>query len=334
MQTALDAHRATERLLIMADARSQARRWGVFDYAEQQKEQEKKSQSGNVYSSHLHFPDGVKPFRFPEKRSFITIDIIPFLSDYGGETRLLSEVQYFRHNNIGLPNSHNYVCPKKTMGKPCPICDAMYKLDFNDPEERAIRNDLRPKDRRLYLMRWLDGPEEAKETMYILDQSDFLFGDLIRKKLAIRDREDPVESRWVHFPDLMEGFMLKVGLSTEMFRGSPFVKPVSIDFKPRNYQYASTPEEEDAFLATVPDLYKCLQVLPYDELDAIYQTGKRTIEPVMNDSPTQQQKYDRLDPTQGHNPIVGTPEVLHDVSVFTSQSTDHYVDDVESDVPF
>ena len=312
----------------MADSRSQARRWGVFDYGEQQKELEKAAKSNAAFTGYLKLPEDVKLFRFPEQRNSILIDIIPFLTNHGGETRLMSELPYFRHVNIGLPNPRNYVCPKKTLGKPCPICDAMYKLDFNDPEDRALRNELRPKERRLYLIRWLDGPEDARDDLYILDQSDFIFGELIRKRLSIRDREDPTESNWPHFPDLMEGFMLKVGLSPEPFRGSTYMKPISIDFKPRNYQYATTPEEEEAFLATVPDLYDCLHVLSYDELNTEFQSGRKLQEPEMNTSPTAPERSYRLDPTQGHAPIV------RDVTVFASQRHQDTSVDVESDVPF
>lgn len=316
----------------MADARSQSRRWGVLDYEQQQQEQEKKSQSSAPYSSYLDLPENVRLLKLPDDRPFITLDVIPFLSDHGGETRLLSDVKYSLHKNIGLPNARSYICPRKTFGKPCPICDAMFKLDFNDPDERAIRNEIRPKERLLYFVRWLDGPEETKQTLFILDQSDFVFGDLIKNKLMARDRNDPVEAKWTRFPDLMEGFMLKISLRAEEFRRSKYIKPVGIDFKPRSYQYASTPEEEEAFLSTVPDLYKCLHVLPYDELNAIFQSGKAPQGPEMNESPTQQESFNRLDPTQGHNPIVKGVPVMHDVPVFTSQRSDYV--DVESDVPF
>lgn len=319
----------------MADARSQARRWGVFNYEEQQKAQEKKQQQqgGNNYSSNIVFPEGVKPFRFPEDKPFVTLDIIPFLTDHFGEIRCRSEVSYFRHNNIGAPHAHNYICPKKTLGLPCPICDAMYKLDFNDPDDRAIRYNHRPKERRLYVVRWIDGPADTREDLFILDQSPFMFGNLISQKLAVRDMSDPEEAKWGSFPDLMEGYSLKVGLHPEPFNGRTYIKPVSVDFKKRNYTYASTPEEEDAFLATVPDLYKCLKVLPYDELNALFQTGKLSQEVEMNTSPTHQESMNRLDPTQGHSPIVSAP-VLHDVSVFTAQKAGEDTADVESDLPF
>lgn len=313
----------------MADSRTQARRWGVFDYDEQQKNQEKAIQAysnggRSFYRGYINYPEGVKPFKFPENKPFIAIDIIPFLTDFFGQTQLVSELPYFRHNNIGSPYSHNYICPHRTFGKPCPICDAMVKYDFNDPDERAIRNTLRPKERRLYLVRWLDGPEESKSTLYVLDQSTFTFGDLISKKLMIRDREDPIESGWKKFPDLMEGFSLKIGLSTESFNNHSFAKPVSIDFKPRSYQYASTPEEEEAFLSTIPDLYKCLNVLSYDELNEKFQSGMRTNSPDLNSSPTQPEVSQRLDPTMGYSPLV------KDVSVFTAQRNI----DVEDDTPF
>lgn len=328
-------HNSNVKGSFMADARSQARRWGVFNYEEQQKAQEKKTQpgGGSSYSSNIVFPEGVKPFRFPEDKSFVTLDIIPFLTDHFGETTCRSEVSYFRHNNIGAPHPHNYICPKKTVGLPCPICDAMYKLDFNDPDDRAIRWNHRPKERRLYVVRWIDGPEETRDDLFILDQSPFMFGDLISRKLAVRDMADPEEVKWGSFPDLMEGYSLKVGLSTESFNGRKYIKPVSIDFKKRNYTYASTPEEEDDFLSTVPDLYKCLRILPYDELNTFFQTGKLSQEVEMNTSPTQQESHNHLDPTLGHSPIVSAP-VLHNVPIFTSQKTGGFVDEVEGDVPF
>lgn len=316
----------------MADARSQSRRWGVLDYEQQQQEQEKKAQAPSPFASYLDLPDQVRVLRFPDGRPAIALDVIPFLTEHGGHTHLCSEVPYALHKNIGLPTPRSYICPRKTFGQPCPICDAMYKFDFNDPDERALRNELRPKERILYFVRWLDGPEDTKNTLFILDQSDYVFGTLIKNRLMGRDRSDPVESGWSHFPDLMEGYMLRVGLSSADFRGASYIKPISVDFKPRSFQYVATPEEEDEFLSKVPDLYKCLRVLSYDDLNAVFQTGKAPQGPEMNSSPTQQESMNRLDPTMGHNPIVKDVPVLRDVPVFTSQVVGN--SDVEGDLPF
>ena len=83
-------------------------------------------------------------------------------------------------------------------------------------------------------------------------------------------------------------------------------------------------EEEEAFLSTIPDLYKCLNVLSYDELNEKLQSGIHTSSPDLNSSPTQPEAAQRLDPTMGYAPLV------KDVSVFTAQRNV----DVEDDTPF
>lgn len=304
----------------MADARSQARHYGTIDYDVQMREQEQRAQEQSNFYSPLRIPEHVKLLRLPEDRQSINIDILPFVTDHFGEPKVLPDLTYYRHTNIG---KRNYICPKKTLGKPCPICDAMNKYDFNDQEERRIRDALKPRARGLYLVRWLDAPGTGRDDLYLLDQSQFLFGDKIKNRLRTRDRNDPVESAWSRFPDLIEGFMLRVGLTTEQFRGSNYVKPTNIDFKARTYQYAKTPEEADKILSEMPDLYKCLNVLSYEELEEAYRAQSQGFEVEMNTSPTNQDAQKKLDPTQGHNPIV-----LHDVSVYTSQP------EVEGDLPF
>lgn len=310
-----------KRAKIMSNAREQSRRWKVMSYEDQQKEQERPRRFTSSFAV-VDCPDGVSMFRFPKDVPFITLDILPFLTDYTGDVELRSEALYFRHNNIGRPVPQNFICPKRTFGKPCPVCEEMNKYDFNDAEERDMRIALRPKERKLYLVRWLDGPEDTKDNLYILDQAVNHLSNLITQKLSIRDREDPFESSWAKFFSLSEGLMLKVGLTEDTFRNVSYIKPVSVDFKKRTYQYAKTEEEEEAFLKDMPDLYSCLVIHSYDDIKAAVQSGAVQTEPEMNTSPTKQERNKRLDPTQGYAPIV------RGVSVFTTgEKTEKTVED-------
>lgn len=140
----------------------------------------------------------------------------------------------YAHYNIGVDNTV-FLCAKKMYNKPCPICEAAYKLMKEDREDEQIA-ELRPSIRYLFFVvdmtskktvkkgvQWYDAPKmvkdgicsisQAKRTKEVIDVSDpdegknvcfVKTGSRLRTRYdgyELEDREYDFQDEWLDVPD-------------------------------------------------------------------------------------------------------------------------------------
>lgn len=212
------------------------------------------------YCKYLRLPPGVK-LMLVKKAGIRRWDFLPYRvtvphNPHADKGKLAVERTFYVHKDIG-PNEEAHLCPAKTFGKPCPVCEDRARMarDPNVDEEKI--KALKPKERQLFAV--MDADEKGEE-ICVFDYSEHLFGKHLKEKIDKQDAKDNYDM----FADADEGSTLKIGFAEEKgARGSWYVGS-NIEFKPRQRQIT------DEILEKVPDLDLCLHETPYDKLKAIY----------------------------------------------------------------
>ncbi len=152
------------------------------------------------------------------------IDIIPFIAgpDVPNKNAEEGSIEYvidlWMHR---LTNSLNdvFVCPTRTWGKPCPICEDLKANDYNDDYYK----ETMAKRRTVYLIWVHDTPKEEAEGIKILDIAHF-FLQMHLDELA----EPPTGKKVIIFSDIDKGknigFTRKgTGAGNTQFLGHKFI---------------------------------------------------------------------------------------------------------------
>ena len=208
---------------------------------------------------YLRLPDGVQVFR-EEAGEKVYLDIIPYkVTDSYHLDRdekfgiAIPGTYWYRkpfkiHRSVGVKNE-TLVCPL-TFGKKCPICEYMAHQLKNKVKWDDVKH-LKSSMRSLYLV-VPKKHERYDEKLYIWDISDFCFHDLLVDELQENEMYED-------FPDLKEGYTLRIRFGTESIGEREFAKAKRIDFIERDYEY----DEESL---NIPNLDEVLVVLGYEEL--------------------------------------------------------------------
>lgn len=224
-----------------------------------EKQKSRKSQYG-----YLKLPKGVNVFK-EEPGSRVKLDILPYVvtdpnhPDRDDELGIAvpGALWYKRpfklHRNIGY-NNMPLVCPT-SIGKRCPICEYKQRLlkegkDWRDDSVKALKTYLR----NLYIVVPLDN-KNYEERPYVWDISDHLF----QNKLSTELEENP---EYANFPDLEDGYTLRIRFTEEQFGKNKFADTSRIDFEKREKKY------DESILDKVPNLDEVLVVLPYEQIEA------------------------------------------------------------------
>jgi hypothetical protein len=211
-------------------------------------------------SNAYKLPAGVEEFQV-EKAGIKRLDIIPYRVGAGNpqaeEGEIYFERTYFVHRGIGADEGM-YVCPAKTAGKKCPICQDALRMRRDPDGDKELIKALAPRERQLFNVIDLDNREAGVQ---VWEMSFHNFGKMLDAR--IKDSDDE-EDGYAFFSDLKAGMTLKVGFADASFSGNKFLEASSIDFKPRAKPYNKSILDE----ATCLD--ECLIILPYDKLKAIY----------------------------------------------------------------
>ena len=224
-----------------------------------EKQKSQKSQYG-----YLKLLKGVNVFK-EEPGSRVKLDILPYVvtdpnhPDRDDELGIAvpGALWYKRpfklHRNIGY-NNMPLVCPT-SIGKRCPICEYKQRLlkegkDWRDDSVKALKTYLR----NLYIVVPLDN-KNYEERPYVWDISDHLF----QNKLSIELEENP---EYANFPDLEDGYTLRIRFTEEQFGKNKFADTSRIDFEKREKKY------DESILDKVPNLDEVLVVLPYEQIEA------------------------------------------------------------------
>lgn len=155
------------------------------------------------------------------------------------------------HKDVGADNE-TVICPK-TFKDPCPVCEHKTERSKAGAEQDELKGYY-AKDRDLFAI-IPKAHKKLDEEVHIMDMSWWLFQKYLNKEFE--ENED-----YELFPDLEEGYTLRVRWSEETFQKSTYAEAGRIDFDPRKKPY------KESILKEVPCLEKILHVLSYDELTA------------------------------------------------------------------
>ena len=202
---------------------------------------------------------------FQPKTGNYRLDIIPFNAGdsskfakelvYADEGEPYFERTFWMHRKIGA-EEHSYVCPRKTCGKPCPICEARAKeAEKEDGDEDTIKA-LTPKERQLWNVIDLNDVDKG---IQIWEVSFYNFGKVLDERINNAEEDDD----WRFFSDPEDGFTLRVTMS-EGAMGKHHIEASAIDFKPRKEGYDPDIIDES------PQLDDLLKILSYKELKKVF----------------------------------------------------------------
>lgn len=187
----------------------------------------------NADYGYLKLPEGAKMLKL-DKEGVKRLDIIPYdIKTDGNPSADIGDLYFERtfwiHKNQGPDENENFICPKKTAGLPCPVCDLYKKMSKDaDADKEEIKLHI-PKERQLWNVIDLKDPEKIK----IFDMSYHLFGKLLDKRIKGRDADEDFDA----FAELQDGFTLKVDFEEKRFGKAIFYDAISIDFKNRADDY-------------------------------------------------------------------------------------------------
>lgn len=273
-----------------------------------------KQQKGASYG-HLNLPKGLSVFK-EEPGSRVNLDILPYEVTAANHPDRDDEYEiavpgslwykhpYWLHRNIG-PDNQSIVCPS-SIGQKCPICEYRAQLlkdgaKWDDDSVKA----LKPSMRNLYVV-IPKGSKKYEEVPHIWDISQFLFQAKLNEEIGENEEYET-------FPDLEEGYTLRIRFSEESFGGNKFADTSRIDFKERNKPY------DESILEEIPSLDELLEISPYKTIEAIF-FGGIDVEEVEED---EEEKPARRQKPAGSKP---KPE-----SEFDDLSEDDDDDDVEEE---
>jgi len=230
------------------------------------KEAAAKQASGGA--AYIKLPDGAKAKFFQPKAQEYELDFLPYEVTIKNHPEGLNpgDLWYKRdikvHYNIGAEEK-SYICPR-TIGLPCPICEA-HKVLAKDPSatEEEVKA-LQPKDRTIFQV--IDLSDESG-TVQLFEYSHHLFNKKLL--LEINKTENGAGStrrrKTVHagFADLDEGQTLIASFQEKSMGKNKFYECDRIDADDRD-AYG------EEILDEVLDLDSIIEILPYDKLEAIF----------------------------------------------------------------
>ena len=236
---------------------------------------------GSQYG-YFRLPKGINMFK-EEPKTRVELDIIPYVvtcdnhpdrdEEYGIAVKgeLWYKRPFWLHRGVGSDNQ-SIVCPS-SVGKPCPICEYRAQLlkdgaEWDDDTVKA----LKPSMRNLYVVI----PKKNKnypEEPHIWGISQFLFQDKLNEE--IQENEE-----YETFPDLEEGYSLRIRFAEGTFGSNKFAEVSRIDFIERKKPY------DESILEKIPSLDDILEILPYHTIEAMF---------FGNMSPDEDEEYDDED---------------------------------------
>ena len=254
----------------MAVKKRSRKRGGVSLRDKIHRDSDRQEASGGAKYNYLTLPKGLELFEIDKEGGTYTFDFLSYKvtdeahmdRDVSTETAVPGtywwKKPYYTHKNVG-PNRVPIVCPAKTYGLPCPICEERKRLmeeeglEWNDDQVKVLNPSLR----NLYVVL----PPRVKGVPHVpmvFDMSHHLFQKLFNEEL--RSDED-----YYGFLDEEDGYSVKARFSKEVYKSMTFPKVSKIDFVPRERAIPSK------VFDMVPDLDDLLVVHPYDEILATFE---------------------------------------------------------------
>ena len=249
-------------------AREERRRFKVDD-----------GKTADMKDSHfgaLKVPRGLSFYK-PKKVGSFTIDLIPFEVTENcnrfveserrsnGPTWWYPERRYWVHYGVGH-NNETFACPALNFGHPCPICQQRKKfLDFPDAESQAKAENLKAKQRQLWLVY---DHEQSEKGVQLWEVSRWLFGEYLKEH--IDGYPEPKRKPYKEYYDPDGGMTISVTCKDKPAgKGKPVTHYLVHSMHPRTELLPVSIFEHGY------DLDAMVQEVPYAKLNAAF-TGEVT----------------------------------------------------------
>lgn len=250
-------------------AKKKRRKLGKSRYEESMKTRDEGGVSRKSYFD-LKKHDGDAPSFYKAKEKLNKIIIVPYevksknhpLVQAGklkvGDLDYVLDV--WVHKYVGASDA-DILCPKRTYGKPCPLCDIVKKMydEADTDEEKKAAGDNKAKRRVLYNVLPVSKGEVA-EDIKVFEVSHFSFEkEMIEEANACEDGSDIVP-----FADPEDGSVIKFRL--EIDKSGVYATP-----KYKSFDFLEREEElEDDIIDQAVSFDECLILLTPDEIMALY----------------------------------------------------------------
>lgn len=240
----------------------------------------------------IKIPSGWGFFKV-EKTGTYHLDFAPYIVGNGNKAadpgQYYFERTFWCHYKVG-PNGLTYICPSKTAGKPCPICEEANKIyareDLSKQAKNDMTNNLRAKQRQLFIVK----DAKVKDDPWKLWEFSYHnFGELLDSLMNDMD-EDADFDRFAH-PE--KGYTLAISMIEGSTGNNTYKKAGGISFISRKSLGISL----DDLAESMPCLDDLLIIPTYDTLKkAFYQLPDDDEEP----TPTRQSRLGGVDTPKGN----------------------------------
>ena len=252
-------------------------------------------QARGTQFGHLKLPKGLAVFK-EEPGSRVSLDIMPYEVTMANHPDRDDEYEiavpgslwykrpYWLHRGIG-PDNKSIVCPSSN-GKKCPICEYRAQLlkdgaDWSDDSVKALKASAR----NLYIV-IPKGSKKYDEKPHVWDISQFLFQAKLNEEIEENEEYET-------FPDLEEGFTLRIRFSEESWGSNKFAETSRIDFKERKKPY------DESILEEIPALDDLLDIQSYKVIEAMFFGG---IDAESLEDPEEDEDEEETKPTRKTRP--------------------------------
>jgi hypothetical protein len=164
----------------------------------------------------------------------------------------------FMHFNVG-PADGQVICPKKTYGKACPVCDVWndLKSDAKTDKEKKAASSIRPQRKALMNIQLIEDGEPSDELLvWTAGHHRFMKEGILNEANACRAGGAPVI-----FADIDKGKVVEMRTSHSDL-GEKDVTADKVNFIDR------TEEIEDSVLEQAISFDECMVVLTAEQIDA------------------------------------------------------------------
>lgn len=243
------------------------------------------------------------------------IDIIPYAvgknnieGDKPGSVHYT--YRYFMHRNIGPANKW-VICPLKTYGKPCPICEHRQRMIDKGADWDKYVKPLFPKERYLYNIVCYDRGEE-KKGVQVWDVSNHYFQKHIIK-LSKRPSRGGKQEKQILFFDEKDGKSIQFTVEPAQSK-EDFPEYIGHCFIDRDYTIS------DELLDSVHCLDELVQLYSYKELKDLYNGGSTS-------------SKDNDDDDEDEDSSINYEMLIDDLDdVEDYEELDEFIDDNELDI--
>jgi phage FluMu protein Com len=182
--------------------------------------------------SAIKIPPGMGLYKV-EKIGTILLDFAPYVVGKGNksadEGQFYFERTYWAHFGVG-PNSKTFICPAKTAGKACPICEEVNKIyqrtDIAKKAKGELTSSIRSKQRQLFIVK----DAKIKDDPWKLwDFSYHNFGELLDS--LMKDMDEDADFDLFAHPE--KGYTLTISIIEATTGNNPYKKAGGISFTKR-----------------------------------------------------------------------------------------------------